>query len=371
MTPAQEARLLVDELDGMKVRALQIAARLAQLEGQGGTVIQHKPYKQKPTQQPQPNHFISLKLAHNERLVETVTALQAKILETHPELEALLVSPSLLHLTLFVFHSAGPEDLAKAVNCIRCFEETLSGPAVVQLTMAGLNSFGTDVLFAEVATESATEMDFLKQINIELSARFLEAGLLTEQQKARAAPGKFKPHVTLFKSSKGMGKKKAPKKIPKDAWQSLSGWVFGSHSCFGLELSSMIEKDAAGFYQKIPESELRFPGSHIPTVEVQLEPYPDPTAKHGGVLLRCDITVAGAQREVSAGSQKEALALPKPKKRAAEPKLGQKAEGMAMEADTGMAEGGGEDWRGGKAKNASKKGKKARWDRIQRENRLP
>jgi len=297
---AQEAEALVQELERMKQRAHEIAVRLRQLEG-------------KPVQKPKrPNHFVCLKLSDNPTLVKKAEEVQAKVLEAQPALEALLVSPTLLHLTLFVMHLSDESDLVKAVKCITEYQEELVGPDQIHITMQGLASFGSDVLFGEIVTSG---LDFLQRINHGLSVKFLEAGLLTTEEQKVIASGKFKPHVTLFKVSKGG--KKAPKKILRDSWEPHAGFYFGDHVCHGLELSAMSEKDDKGFYKKIPGSDLTFSvNSHTVPVQVKLTPFVNKEGEQPSVAVSCGITVPSSpnKSEVTPKQDSSIMPLPKPKK---------------------------------------------------------
>lgn len=213
----------------------------------------------RPRNKAAPTHFLAFRVASKE-IYANVCAVQDTIRSRFPRLQQCLIAPETLHVTLFVLHLT-PDHVPTAVRVLTDavaefwsrMEQTTA--PVVKFQRIGTFNQAAEVLYVDACGETTTTV---KELCDHLRVRFQQANLVDHQARQ-----KFKPHLTVFKTSRARpmvlklnrGRDKNDR-IQSELYEYLQTHTnytrmhFGEQAVDSIELLSMTgEKALDGYYK--------------------------------------------------------------------------------------------------------------------------
>jgi len=167
----------------------------------------------------QPDHFLAIKLAHQESLKTAVVQVQETFVAKAPHLKHALIDPESIHITLAVL-KLGSDEVAKQMASDRLKEAVLALKSVLSdkqglvLDFQSLETFRQKVLYVS-PTEDSTEI--LKKIAETLIPCFEEYLI---EKDGKSALKRFKPHMTVAKCSQLKGRARWETVIEESLYES-------------------------------------------------------------------------------------------------------------------------------------------------------
>jgi 2'-5' RNA ligase len=212
-----------------------------------------------------PNYFIGFKLTHPE-FVHVIKDVQAAMLSTHPHLGKCITSADKLHITSVVMGLKNTDELSAAISCFKDCQprilEAIGSLGPFHINFGKISSFGSKVLFLEpLSDESSTIMRVIH--------RLFEESFLNHEPKLsidrKGELDEWIPHATIMKTSadKRNGRRLS---IPKDDFLINEDRIQMSVPVVSIDLLSMTEKDASGYYKSY--ASIEFDADHARKVDL-------------------------------------------------------------------------------------------------------
>ncbi|KAL1923653.1 uncharacterized protein VTP21DRAFT_8633 [Calcarisporiella thermophila] len=200
-----------------------------------------------------PNYFLSVRL-DSPRIQENLSKFYNRVNESRPELSKLLIKPKQVHVTLFVMHLKGEEEIQRARECLFNSKDIIQEyyPSIrPSLYFYGIGTFGNGrvVYCSPRHDESLVQFTALSR---SLYERFQRDGIISLD--CRIAQ-KFTPHATLmkvrgnFSLSLKDGSVLKTKRVPEDVYDEFKEYEFGTQTFAAIELSSMLLPKEDDYYK--------------------------------------------------------------------------------------------------------------------------
>jgi 2'-5' RNA ligase len=194
----------------------------------------------------EPDHFLAIKLAHQESLKSAVLQVQETFVAKAPHLKNALVDPESIHITLAVL-KLGSDEGAKQMASARLKEvvERLKPMLcdTLVLDFQRLDTFRKKVLYVS-PTKDSTET--LKKITESLIPCFEEYLI---EKDGKSALKRFRPHMTVAKCSQLKGRARWETVIEESLYESHIDISINGVEVSEIQLCAMQGRVPGNYYQ--------------------------------------------------------------------------------------------------------------------------
>ena len=204
-----------------------------------------------------PNYFLSVRIKNEILKQRAQHVIDLAVMLDGDDVKKCIVPTRDLHLTLFVFHLKGREQIEKASEVLASTHDKINqiiGPDGLSISFANVSSFRKDVIYIDVVQDKAYEK--LVEMSNYLHKEFYKKGIICDRNIGEILSDdsniptlKLKPHATLLKTSKAKFKKKEKRRrIYLTVPEIVKERYFGVANFDRVELSAMMKKDSEGYY---------------------------------------------------------------------------------------------------------------------------
>ena len=196
-----------------------------------------------------PNYFIAIRVS-DRGIRDKVETVQNKVVSRCDSLKPFLTPVETLHLSLFVMHLEGKEQIDKAKEIL---QQCSNGPFKIKFKGLGCFSYPKKsdptielrkVLYVK-PEEKGNERLYAVQAVVE--------DTFTEEDIPSADPREWTPHIAVIKLR---GNNPEVEEIPEKSFETCIDWDFGEEQVSSLYLCPIGKEAQGGFYKGVAEIDL-------------------------------------------------------------------------------------------------------------------
>jgi len=179
-------------------------------------------------------HFLAMQI-NDVDIIQKVKSFQDHLLEQHAHLKPGIISPSKFHTTLTVLSLPSQDDVDKAIEILRNYDQILSKENNIFMNIHSVGHFSRcRVIWAGIKDDLHSQI--CKNLSNGIYQRFK-----TELASSIVEPWKWTPHLTVYKTNFRRKNKKnnQEKQLSEESYSKFLGFHFGTQHVSSIQLLEM------------------------------------------------------------------------------------------------------------------------------------